>query len=337
MNTKYKIDEDSYYNELRIDYELVKKFSKKYFKLPIDEKSFEIKSLTSGAYGNLFILKNKDKQYVLKKPAADEIGDKRASEAEASISAILSSFQHIYLKKKYFSGSISKIIPKTYAIYDCKVSGMKNIIMEKLKGDIFDIVGDLDLEKIDDRKFLIELLYQISSHLYLLQKYFKFMHNDLKQNNILYKLKDESKPISHDNILFVISDFGGSTITFNEKIIKGEVKGNDLYYDKAKDLYLLVHIIITYIKSHHKKSLINFLKILFDEINLKDCIKKDDTWHKLYEKSSYPKEYEPANLLKKLHKIKAEDNTSDISDSSNLVSLNINDSLNKKYKYLIKY
>ena len=114
---------------------------------------------------------------MLKKPAADEIGDKRASEAEASISAILSSFQHIYLKKKYFSGSISKIIPKTYAIYDCKVSGMKNIIMEKLKGDIFDIVGDLDLEKIDDRKFLIELLYQISSHLYLLQKYFKFMHN----------------------------------------------------------------------------------------------------------------------------------------------------------------
>jgi hypothetical protein len=165
MNTKYKIDEDKHYNNLKIDFNLMKEFSEKYHKDPINEKSFEIKSLTSGAYGNLFILKNEDKQYILKKPSGDESSDKRASDAESSISTILSSFQHIYLKKKYFNGLISKIIPKTYAIYDCKVSGLKNIIMEKLTGDIFDIVKELNVEKISDRNLLIELLYQISSHL----------------------------------------------------------------------------------------------------------------------------------------------------------------------------
>ena len=124
----------------------------------------------------------------------------------------------------------------------------------------------------------------------------------LKTNNILYQLKNELEPISYENINFIITDFGGSTLEFDNNIIKGEIKGNDIYFNKAKDMYLLVHLIITFVKNCYRSSLIEFLKNIFDFINLGNCSVRDNKWHNLYQENNYPDDYEPKNIINKIIK-----------------------------------
>ena len=342
MNIKYNVDEDKQMNDIPVNNDLLEKTSSNYYSYDsIDEKSYKPKKISSGSYGKIYKIKNKNKEYILKKPIGTDRETMRASDAESKITSIISSFQHHYLKKNsYFNGDIERIIPKVYTVYTDKFTGLKNIIMEKLDGDVYDIFQNLDVRKETDKELLIELLYQISSHLYLFQKYFQFMHNDLKQNNILYKLKDKDKGFSSDNIIFILTDFGGSTMNFNKNIIKGEVKGNELYFDKGKDIYLLVHMLITYINSQFRDYLINFLKTIFNYINTDDCLIDNNTWHNLYQKKEYPEEYHPFNLLINLNNKfckKKKENIFQFLEESNLNSLSIVNNSNSINKYTVTY
>ena len=185
MNNKYKTNKSPIMDNTLINTSSLNEIIKKYFKdESVDEKKLNLVNISTGAYGNIFTIINNDKKYILKKPIDDDKETEISSEAEYKISSLISAFQH-----KYFKGNIAKIAPKIYAIYNDKDSNMKNIIMEKLEGDVFDICQNINVNVENDTNLLIELLYQTASHLNLLQKHFCFMHNDLKQNNILYKLK----------------------------------------------------------------------------------------------------------------------------------------------------
>ena len=109
--------------------------------------------------------------------------------------------------------------------------------------------------------------------------------------------------MSKDNVNFIITDFGGSTIEFDNNIIKGEVKGNEIYFNKAKDMYLLIHLLITFNKNSFKNYMIDFFKGIFTNLNLENCVIKDNKWHNLYEEKNYPEEFEPSNIINKLESI----------------------------------
>ena len=138
----------------------------------------------------------------------------------------------------------------------------------------------------------------------ILQKYFNFIHNDLKTNNIFYKLIDKNKGISADNIIFVLGDLGGSSINFNNNLISGEVKGSSQELLEGKDIYMLVHIILTFNKSKYKTNLIKLLQKLFGgNLDIDNSVSTDNKWHHFYTMKEYPKIYKPKNVIKRIKKI----------------------------------
>ena len=261
-----------------------------------DEKFIKKKDLIKGSYGDISLYEKDDIEYILKKPSGKTEEDFKAAKADSIISTFLSAYQSKYLNDGY------QISPKIYSIKREKVldKKMSNLIMEKFDGDIFDIFKRLDVSKDQAKNLLIEMLKQISNQLILLQENFKFMHNDLKTNNILYKKINPKKPLTNKNAIFVLSDFGGSSIEINNKFITGCVRGNDLYFNKSKDLYLLIHILIAFYDSDLRKNLINFLSNFFTSLNFRYIDTNNDLWHKLYELKEYPKEFEPKIFLERL-------------------------------------
>jgi hypothetical protein len=271
--------------------------------LIIDDKTyFLINNQKNGSYGKIKFYNDDDSNNYICKSALDE-NSLKSIKAEIKIHSILSSFQDIYLK--------NNIIPKVLHVYkiensdfkDYKIenSSFKEFMMEKYKEDIYDIFVNININNIKDEYLFIELLYQISFHLRTLQKYFSFIHNDLKPNNIFYKLINPNKEISYHNIIFVIGDFGGSSIKFNNNLISGEVKGSSEELIEEKDIFMLVHIILTFIKDKYKNDMIIFLNKLFNnQVYTNMAVSKDNKWHKLYTMNKYPSIYKPKNVLKRI-------------------------------------
>ena len=123
-----------------------------YFRVdPIDEKPLNLVKINSGTYGKIYKIKNQEKKYILKKPIEDDRENQVASDIECKILSLFSAFQNHYLKRiNYFNGEITRITPKVYAIYSDNLTSMKNIIMEKLDGDMFDVCRNLNLNVDDD-------------------------------------------------------------------------------------------------------------------------------------------------------------------------------------------
>jgi hypothetical protein len=264
--------------------------------LIIDDKRYLlINDQKKGSYGKIKFYSDEDSNDFICKSALDNYS-LASFKAEIKIHSILSSFQDIYLK--------NNIIPRLFYVYKVDNSKFKELMMEKYNEDINDMFVNMDINNIQNKYLFIELLYQISSHLRILQKYFNFIHNDLKPNNIFYKLIDPSKKVSYNNIIFVIGDFGGSSINFNNNLISGEVKGSSKELIKEKDLFMLVHIILTFVKNKYKNNLIRFLNKLFkNEVYINMAVSQDNKWHKLYTMNKYPSIYKPNNVLKRIKKL----------------------------------
>ena len=265
------------------------------------------KILSPGSYGQLYQYRgiNSDhNKYIIKISLDEETNN--ALIAEIKIHSILSAFQKLYLLDKVFHKKprfYPKIVPNIKYIFMNSNTGRKSIMMEKYDGDIYKKVSMLNVYYEEDKKFLIELLFQISCQLRLLQKHFEFMHNDLKGNNIFYKLIDPTKEFNHDNVRFVLADFGGSCITFGKFVTKGDVKGSEIDFNPNKDLFMLVHLIITFINSSYRDNLLNLLSTLFNEFNLDIAQNKSNLWHQLYTMRAYPNEYNPKLFLKRLSEL----------------------------------
>ena len=100
----------------------------------------------------------------------------------------------------------------------------QNLLIEKLDGTLEDFLEDVDNIQYH---IIISCLFQVSFALCYLQKNFKFTHNDLHINNIMYKKTDRIylyykfnniyfKVPTH-GYLFQIIDFGRSIFTFHNK------------------------------------------------------------------------------------------------------------------------
>ena len=264
--------------------------------LIIDDKTYLlINDQKKGSYGKIKSYSDEDSNDFICKSALNS-NSLKSMMAEIKIHSILSSFQDIYLK--------NNVIPRIFHVYKVNNSNFKELMMEKYNEDIYDMFVNIDINNIQNEYLFIELLYQISSHLRILQKYFNFIHNDLKTNNIFYKLIDSSKKISYNNIIFVIGDLGGSSINFNNNLISGEVKGSSKELIEEKDMFMLVHIILTFVKNKYKNDLIRFLNKLFNnEVYINMAVSKDNVWHKLYTMNKYPSIYKPKNVLKRIKKL----------------------------------
>jgi len=260
--------------------------------LIIDDKTyFLINNQKNGSYGKIKFYNDDSNNFICK--SALNKHSLKSVMAEIKIHSILSSFQDIYLK--------NNIIPKVLHVYKIENSDFKEFMMDKYKEDIYDIFVNININNIKDEYLFIELLYQISFHLRTLQKYFSFIHNDLKPNNIFYKLINPNKEISYHNIIFVIGDFGGSSIKFNNNLISGEVKGSSEELIEEKDIFMLVHIILTFIKDKYKNDMIRFLNKMFNnQVYTNMAVTKDNGWHKLYTMNKYPSIYKPKNVLKRI-------------------------------------
>lgn len=246
-----------------------------------------------GSYGKIKQYVNEESEVFISKSALDEKSNK-SFEAEIKIHSILSSFQDIYFKNK------NNIIPRILFVYQ---NENKEIFMEKYEDDIYHLFVDLNVSNDNDKYLFLELLFQIATHLRILQKHFNFMHNDLKTNNIFFTLVDNKEAFSYQNVNFIIGDLGGSTIMFEDNNIVGEVKGVQRLLIPQKDIFMLVHIILTFIRKEYKESFILLIDDLFsNQVNKELAMSKDNKWHELYTLKSYPNIYHPKNVLKMIKK-----------------------------------
>ena len=286
-------------NNIKINFNDIKKIMKSHYKnnLIEDDNFIKKRDLTIGTFGKISIFKKNNVDYIVKNPRGNNKVDHDSAKADSIISSFLSSFQQLYLEKK--------LVPEIFSIYKVDTFSKKisNIIMERFEGDIFRIFTSIDITNNDQKKLLLKMIIDIANFLLILQENFQFMHNDLKTNNILYRRKDKTKPISYDNIYFVLTDFGGSSINIKSKVIKGSILGNDINFDKAKDLYLLIHVILTYQNQNYKEKLINFFHKIVNKIDLNYLIIDDNQWHKIYHLNQYPIDYEPSNILNSINKL----------------------------------
>jgi len=101
------------------------------------------------------------------------------------------------------------------------------MFIEKLEGTLEDLLDDISDE------LLLSCLFQISFSLVYLQKHFKFTHNDLHINNVMYqKTEVENYYYKYNNIYFKVPtygysfkiiDFGRSIFSYNNKIFMNDV------------------------------------------------------------------------------------------------------------------
>ncbi len=123
----------------------------------------------------------------------------------------------------------------------------QNFFIEKLEGTLEDLLGDIEEININ---LILSCIFQISFALAYLQKHYKFTHNDLHVNNVMFKKTEKSFLYYKINniyfkvptygYMFKIIDFGRAIFTYNNKIFfndtfdkHGEAGGQYTYpYDK---------------------------------------------------------------------------------------------------------
>ena len=99
------------------------------------------------------------------------------------------------------------------------------IFIEKLEGTLEDLLKPLDKLNIE---LILSCIFQVSFALMYLQKYYKFTHNDLHINNIMYistektylyyKFNNIYYKVPTFGYLFKIIDFGRSVFTFHNRL-----------------------------------------------------------------------------------------------------------------------
>jgi hypothetical protein len=122
------------------------------------------------------------------------------------------------------------------------------------------------------------------------------VHNDLKSNNIFYKILDITKSDKYlpDNINFFIGDFGSVRFELNGKLIVGNKDlAKDTSFNSRKDLLLLINSLYFSFNDDLWKD--NF----FIKFKLDDTIANNtDNLEKLYylDKKDIDSLYHPLNL-----------------------------------------
>jgi hypothetical protein len=142
---------------------------------------------------------------------------------QAFIHGFLTAYQNLFLKKHRFINLLDIGFDTNYK--------MIITICEKMDGTLSILLSTKEIEMNMKKKYLINALLQISHILKKIQKKFKFVHNDLKADNIFYKNSD-----------FYIGDFDTCFLQINDNLIIGdELFLSDKQFNSKKDLFILLH------------------------------------------------------------------------------------------------
>lgn len=206
-------------------------------------KNFEMVSyLGKGSYNLVYKIKdlssNIDYAYRIPKFKLNKIEILIDNYIEIFIHAFFSIYQKIYLLK-----NTNNILKLKYFGYDNNNNSISSII-DVMDGSLMDILLIKSIPIDQKILILVKALIQITCLIEHLQKEFRFVHNDLKSNNIFYKIIDRTKDDLYtlDNIYFFIGDFGSSRFELNNKIIIGNQDlANDTSFNSRKDLLLLIN------------------------------------------------------------------------------------------------
>lgn len=207
--------------------------------------------LGKGSYNNIYRIKDMTNSinYALRSSIF------KLNKIEFLIDNYIETFIHAFLsiyQKKYLLNDktnednnwhIKNILKLKYVGFDA-VNNSINTISDLMDGTLFDILHIKKIPLDMKIKILLKALVQITCLIEDLQTNFKFVHNDLKSNNIFYKILDLNKPDKYipDNINFFIGDFGSSRFELNGKLIIGiKDLAKDTSFNSRKDLSLLIN------------------------------------------------------------------------------------------------
>ena len=211
--------------------------------------------------------------------------------------------------------------------------------IEKLDGTLEDF-----LKKDLDVLLIVSALFQISFALHLLQKKFKFTHNDLHINNIMYTKTDkEFLYYKFNNMyfkvptygyLFKIIDFGRSIFTYQNKLFfndtfnrHGEAEGQYTYpirhllFTNNKDelivpnynfdlcrLAITILDVLKIVEYDEENIFIEFIKSLTKDLNDKYLYELNDDFNMYIEIAKYANNALPSNVIQnqifKMYRVK---------------------------------
>ena len=196
------------------------------------------------------------------------------------------------------------------------------ILMEKYDGDIgylFNLyhpllkikrnsVDSIESVGFNSRYLIIEILVQLCKILINLQDNFRFMHNDLKSANLLFKLNNPHKNcLDPNNLVIVISDFGGSSCYINDEKFTGTILGSESEFSEKKDLFMFIHMLLSFSKQRYE--LIEFFEDNQIFLLNRDLISsKENKWLKIYtyemDGKNIHKSYNPRNFLDRISSLR---------------------------------
>jgi serine/threonine protein kinase len=259
--------------------------------------------LGKGSYNLVYkrkdLLSNIDYAYRISKFKLNKIEFLINNYIETFIHAFFTIYQKKYLLNNKINVNnnwgIKNILKLRYLGFDA-TNNCINTILDLMDGTLFDI---LHIKKIPfdiKIKILLKAVVQITCLIEDLQTNFKFVHNDLKSNNIFYKILDITKSDKYlpDNINFFIGDFGSVRFELNGKLIVGNKDlAKDTSFNSRKDLLLLINSLYFSFNDNLWKD--NF----FIKFKLDDTIANNtDNLEKLYylDKKDIDSLYHPLNL-----------------------------------------
>ena len=243
---------------------------------------------TSGTFANINGYNTSNGlNVILKIPIDDSIEN---INSEIKILSLFNAFQNLYYKKNLFVTKLYKIFMESNDLTKKYI-----MIQKKYDGDVFHKFFYLNLNYQENYLLFVSLIYQVSSILIVLQDVFQFVHNDLKPNNIFFKIKDPTQAHTHENVDFILADFGGSYINFNNRLSCGTLRGSLCTFNPNKDMYMLMHLLYTFIHDTFKKRAKKIITDIVGRWNLDTKYAKNDSeeWNKYYDTNKFSDKFNP--------------------------------------------
>jgi len=241
--------------------------------------------MCKGTFNQTYLIRDRDTnlEYVYRCPINP------ITRKELIIDNFIESFLNFFLSTiSPYLENRNKIIKVEKIGFNSKYNFITSII-ELMDGTLFGLLNDNKINFNVKIKLLKKCLYDITTLIEELQKKFKFVHNDLKCDNIFHKNKK-----------FYLGDFDNSRIEINNCVITNSeetVKTKD--FQSKKDLFILINsLFFSFNNEEWRKKFFNYLPIMKD-------IKTEDNFHTLY---SYKDDqiddvYIPSNFIKIIKKI----------------------------------
>jgi hypothetical protein len=249
--------------------------------------------ICKGASNQTYLIKNinNNKLSVYRCPIVD------LKEDRLILNNFIESFIHAFLSiidEKYLINK-NKIMRLNHLGYNPKYKFISSFV-DKMDGTLYSLLADENNNFKNKLMLLLKALYEIASLVEELQDKIKFVHHDLKCDNIFYKKIDNE----HN---FLLGDFDNSRIEIKKIIIKNQktkIPDNDFY--SKKDLFILTNSLYYSFNDLNWKS-----KFFYKFPVIQNIISNQDKFYELY---NYKDEqiddiYVPSNykiIIKKLVK-----------------------------------